>query len=228
MAASRQCERGVRWKKQPQQFANKRLTSCAKLLDEIEGGSYAPQGRQAVHDLRAGEDAARQAGHVQGQGGPALLLQPRPSTGRRGVRHGRVLGGPSRSRAVLRLRACEGVGGGRALRRMGREVRLQRLLRNDRPCGPAQHASPPDTRRQALLVRQDRRRKRGARARPREPRLAALRDHVPDAHRPGRHGPRGNNRIPQVHGRRDHGLREQEGPRRQRSMQRSRWRRGCA
>jgi RNA-directed DNA polymerase len=44
MAASRQCERGVRWKKQPQQFSNKRLTSCTKLLEEIEGGSYAPQG----------------------------------------------------------------------------------------------------------------------------------------------------------------------------------------
>lgn len=41
--ASYECERGVRWKMQPQQFANHRLTNCNRLLREIESGGYKPR-----------------------------------------------------------------------------------------------------------------------------------------------------------------------------------------
>lgn len=43
MQASRECESGVRWKRQTQQFANKRLTYCADLLRDIEQGKYTPK-----------------------------------------------------------------------------------------------------------------------------------------------------------------------------------------
>lgn len=42
MQASYECERGVRWKMQPQRFANNRLTNCNKLLCDIENGTYKP------------------------------------------------------------------------------------------------------------------------------------------------------------------------------------------
>lgn len=42
MQASYECERGVRWKMQPQRFANNRLTNCNKLLRDIENGTYKP------------------------------------------------------------------------------------------------------------------------------------------------------------------------------------------
>lgn len=42
MSASLACYKGVRWKRQPQSFMDKRLTNCAILLDEIESGSYRP------------------------------------------------------------------------------------------------------------------------------------------------------------------------------------------
>lgn len=40
--AADECYRNVRWKRQAQGFMSRRLTNCAQLLDELEGGDWEP------------------------------------------------------------------------------------------------------------------------------------------------------------------------------------------
>lgn len=42
LRAADECYKGVGWKRQPQLFMNRALTNCAKLLREVEDGTYRP------------------------------------------------------------------------------------------------------------------------------------------------------------------------------------------